>query len=63
MCRNIKALFNFEPQAAQEVTAASHRLVRRLVTHADPRNREVEVAKARARSEWRFGHGTVPGTA
>jgi hypothetical protein len=63
MCRNIKTLFNFEPPTVEEVTAAAHRLMQRLVTHAEPRNREVEVAMARARSEERFGHGAGPGTA
>ena len=87
MCRNIKALFNFEPPAndeevraaalqyvrkisgfnkpsranevafyaaVDEIAAASGRLLASLETNALPRNREVEAAKARARSERRF---------
>ena len=36
-------------RAVDEVTAAARRLLDRLVTHAPPRYREVEAAKARAR--------------
>jgi hypothetical protein len=35
--------------AVAEVTAATHRLLDRLVTHAPPRSREEEALKARAR--------------
>jgi hypothetical protein len=42
-------------RAVEEVAAASHRLLESLVTHAPPRDREVEAAKARARAEERFG--------
>ena len=42
-------------QAVEEVAAAARRLVAGLVTLAEPRNREVEAAKARARSAERFG--------
>ena len=53
MCRNIKTLFNFEPPATeQEISASS-------VTTSDPRDREVEAARAKARSAARFGR-TVP---
>ncbi len=40
--------------AVEEVTAASMRLLDSLVTHAPPRDREVEAAKARARAAARF---------
>jgi hypothetical protein len=40
--------------AVEEVTAAAHKLVHSLKTSAPPRNREVEVAKARERSLKRF---------
>jgi hypothetical protein len=40
--------------AVEEVTAASKRLLDALVTHAPPRDREVEAAKARARAAARF---------
>ena len=36
-------------RAVEEVTAAAHRLIDALTTHAPPRNREVEAEKARAR--------------
>jgi len=41
-------------QAVEEVTTASTRLLRVLVTSAPPRNREVEAAKAKARGQKRF---------
>ena len=41
-------------EAVEEVAAATHRLLDRLVTKAPPRDREVEAAKAKARSEARF---------
>jgi hypothetical protein len=41
--------------AVQEVAAATQRLLDSLVTTAAPRDREVEAAKARARSMARFG--------
>jgi hypothetical protein len=37
--------------AVDEIAAASSRLLTSLETNAPPRNREVEAAKARARSE------------
>ncbi|WP_114383454.1 DUF2277 domain-containing protein [Paenibacillus prosopidis] len=88
MCRNIKTLFNFDPQVTDdEIHAASLQFVRKisgfnepskaneaafnravgqvaevarnllgsLVTSAEPRNREVEIERARARSAKRFG--------
>ena len=42
-------------RAVADVTAISERLLDELVTTAPPRDREVEAAKARARSEKRFG--------
>jgi hypothetical protein len=44
-------------RAVQEVAASARRLVGDLVTHAAPRQREVEAARARARAAARFGHG------
>jgi hypothetical protein len=41
-------------EAVDEVAATTRTLLDRLVTSAAPRNREVEAAKARARSEKRF---------
>ena len=40
--------------AVEEVAAASRKLLASLVTAAPPRDREVEAAKARARSAARF---------
>jgi len=87
MCRNIRTLHNFEPQATEEevraaalqyvrkisgyskpsranaaaferavdaVAEASSRLLSELVTSAPPKDREVEAAKARARSAQRY---------
>jgi hypothetical protein len=42
-------------RAVEQVTAAAKELLDALVTTAPPRDREVEVAKARARSAERFG--------
>jgi hypothetical protein len=41
-------------QAVDEVAAAAKRLVDSLVTTAEPRQREAEAAKAKARSALRF---------
>jgi len=46
-----EAAFNL---AVEEVTAAAHKLVLSLQTSAPPRNREVEMQKARERSLKRF---------
>jgi hypothetical protein len=87
MCRNIRTLHNFEPQATDEeirasslqyvrkisgftkpsqanaeaferavddVAAATARLLGELVTNAPPKDREVEAAKAKARSAARY---------
>jgi hypothetical protein len=42
-------------RAVEDVAAAARVLIRSLVTTADPRTREAEAAKARARSAARFG--------
>ena len=42
-------------RAIQDIAAAAHALIDSLVTTADPRDREVEAARAKARSEVRFG--------
>jgi hypothetical protein len=87
MCRNIRTLHNFQPEATEEevrdaalqyvrkisgstkpsraneeafhravdeVTLATRNLLDSLVTTAPPKDREVEAAKRRARSEKRF---------
>lgn len=46
-----EAAFN---QAVEEVTASAHRLIHSLHINAPPRNREVEIQKARERSLKRF---------
>ncbi len=43
-------------RAVEEVTAVTRTLLDSLVTGAEPRNREVEAARARARGAERFGH-------
>ena len=42
-------------RAVDQVAQAAHELLESLVTNAPPRDREVEVSKARARSANRFG--------
>ena len=87
MCRNIRTLYNFDPEATNEevhlaalqyvrkisgftkpsqanaeaferavhaVAHASEHLLADLVTNAPPKDREVEAAKARARSAQRY---------
>jgi hypothetical protein len=44
--------------AVEEVAASARKLIQALVTHAEPRSREVEAAKAKARSAQRFATGT-----
>ena len=44
-------------RAVEDVAAAARVLIASLVTTADPRDREVEAARARARSSARFGAG------
>jgi len=41
--------------AVEQVAQAAHQLLNSLVTTAPPRDREIEAAKARARSAERFG--------
>lgn len=43
-------------RAVEEVAAAARKLLDSLVTGAEPRDREVEAARARARAAQRFGH-------
>ncbi len=47
-----EAAFN---RAVDEITQASAALLGALVTTASPKNREIEAARARARSAQRFG--------
>jgi hypothetical protein len=42
-------------RAVDQVAQAAHELLQSLVTNAPPRDREVEAAKARARTAERFG--------
>ena len=42
-------------RAIEDVAAAARVLIESLVTTADPRDREIEAARARARSAARFG--------
>jgi hypothetical protein len=42
-------------QAVERVAAVAQDLLRSLATNAEPRNREVEAARARARAAERFG--------
>jgi hypothetical protein len=42
-------------RAVEEIAASARTLIATLVTSAQPRNRDVEVAKARQRSLSRFG--------
>jgi hypothetical protein len=46
-------------EAVRAVTAATRTLLDGLVTKAPPRDREVEAAKARARSAQRYGTGVA----
>jgi hypothetical protein len=45
-------------RAVKAVSGAARELLASLVTDAEPRNREVEARKARARAAERFGVGT-----
>lgn len=42
-------------RAVEQVAASARALIASLVTSAEPRNREIEAAKAKARSAERFG--------
>ena len=44
-------------RAVEEVAASARTLIRSLVTSAEPRNREIEAERAKARSLARFGTG------
>jgi hypothetical protein len=46
-------------RAVEEVAESARRLIRSMVTNAEPKNREVEAQKARERSAQRFA--TPPG--
>jgi len=45
-------------RAVEDVAAAARALIQSLVTTAEPRDREIEAARARARSAARFGART-----
>lgn len=45
-------------RAVEEVAASARLLIQNLVTMAEPKNREIEAAKARERSAARFGSGS-----
>ena len=51
-----EAVFN---KAVDDVANAATALLQSLVTNAPPRDREVEAAKARARSAERFGESRI----
>lgn len=42
-------------RAVEDVSAAAHKLLDSLQTNAEPRDRELEAARAKARSAERFG--------
>lgn len=42
-------------RAVEEVSAAARTLIRSMTTNAEPKNREIEAERARARSAARFG--------
>ena len=42
-------------RAVEEVAASARALIQSLVTNAEPRNREIEAAKAKVRNAARFG--------
>ncbi|QRG70136.1 DUF2277 domain-containing protein [Brevibacillus choshinensis] len=50
-----EAAFN---QAVQEVAQVAQKLLDSLVSNAEPRNRETEIERARARNAKRFGTST-----
>ena len=49
--------------AVEEVSTAATRLLDALVTEANPKNREEEAAKARARAARRYASAPAPGAA
>ncbi len=48
-------------RAVEDVAAAARTLIATLVTNAEPRDRAIEAARARARSLERFGGGAPAG--
>lgn len=44
-------------RAVEEVAVVARNLLQSLVTNAEPRNREVEIERARARAAKRYGTG------
>ena len=48
-------------RAVEEVARAARQLLDSLVTNAGPRNREIEIERARARAAKRFGAGGEQG--
>ncbi len=62
MCRNIRTLYNFDPPATEEeIRSAALQYVRKISgfnkpsqANEEPMDREVEAAKARARSAQRY---------
>ncbi len=47
-------------RAVDEVAASAHALIAALVTSAEPRDREIEAERARAKNAARFGTLTEP---
>ena len=47
-------------RAVDAIADVSHELLDSLVTNSPPRDREIEAAKARARTAERFGRANVP---
>ena len=47
-------------RAVDQVTQAARELLHALVTHAPPRQRDIEAAKARAKAAQRFRGGASP---
>lgn len=43
-------------QAVEEIAASARKLIHSMITNAEPKNREVEAERARARSAARFGN-------
>jgi len=43
-------------QAVEEIAASARKLIHSMVTSAEPRNRDVEAERAKARSAARFGN-------
>ncbi|MET0533524.1 MAG: DUF2277 domain-containing protein [Steroidobacter sp.] len=43
-------------QAVEEIAASARKLIHSMTTNAEPKNRELEAARAKARSAARFGN-------